>query len=536
MELINLRSILYRLRNVVTTLLLVSPLFAQQTNQQTIQLRDPMTALTSGGLYRIKVGSGSLSFQKNTQVSGTFNTFLQPLQINSSGEVQLGNNAVGSPFTQTRLSVYKDGTNWGYLTYGTDAVMRIVYSSTATGSALSFGTSSNNNGTGTYTETLNITGTGRFRAVDGAGATPTYSFNADGGTGMYRISSAVGFSWAGTPEWAYGTSSLNMKLGYALTFGSSSDPTGSADTSVYRDSGAGLLAMANGGGTDASFRVYGNTSTPKFTAVRHDGSNGTVFTNVGALTLFTTGADDLAFGINSTAYWKLGGASGDLITYVDNTRDIGASGANRPRSLYLGTSISVGTNPASTGAVRIPNNTTIYARNAANSGDLAMIFTDTSNNIGLGATALNVIPNSNQSQDFGGTVAQWNHIYSKFLLAGDAAGGVGYTTGLGAGGTVTQATSKSTGVTLNKVSGQITMNNAALAAGAKVTFTVTDSSVAATDIIQTNVVSGGTANAYRAAVTAVASGSFAVTVENITAGSLSEAPVVGFVVIKGSTN
>jgi hypothetical protein len=108
--------------------------------------------------------------------------------------------------------------------------------------------------------------------------------------------------------------------------------------------------------------------------------------------------------------------------------------------------------------------------------------------------------------------------------------GIGYATG--AGGTVAQATSKATGVTLNKIAGQVTMNNAALAAAAKVSFVVTDSQCAATDIPVVAVVSGGTANAYRANVTAVAAGSFTVTVENITAGSLSEAPVIGFAIFK----
>jgi len=115
-----------------------------------------------------------------------------------------------------------------------------------------------------------------------------------------------------------------------------------------------------------------------------------------------------------------------------------------------------------------------------------------------------------------------------------ATAGIGYATG--AGGTVTQITSKSTGVTLNKVSGQVTMNNAALAAGAKVAFTITNSTVASTDIPVVAVASGGTANAYRAEVVAVGSGSFAVAVENITAGSLSESPVIGFFVMKAVTS
>jgi hypothetical protein len=111
--------------------------------------------------------------------------------------------------------------------------------------------------------------------------------------------------------------------------------------------------------------------------------------------------------------------------------------------------------------------------------------------------------------------------------------GVGYATG--AGGTVTQATSKSTGVTLSKVCGQITMNAAALAAGAKVSFVVTNTAVAASDMVVVNVVGGGTANAYRASVAAVGSGSFTITVENITGGSLSEAAVIGFAIIKAVT-
>lgn len=76
------------------------------------------------------------------------------------------------------------------------------------------------------------------------------------------------------------------------------------------------------------------------------------------------------------------------------------------------------------------------------------------------------------------------------------------------------------------------MNNAALAAGAKVSFVLTCDKVAATDTIVVAVAGGGTANAYRAAVTAVAAGNFTITVENITGGSLSEAPVINFALVK----
>ena len=98
-------------------------------------------------------------------------------------------------------------------------------------------------------------------------------------------------------------------------------------------------------------------------------------------------------------------------------------------------------------------------------------------------------------------------------------------------GTVTQATNKATGVTLNKVTGLITMNNAALAADTTVTFTLTDSAIAATDTITLQHNSGGTVGAYT--ITAQpAAGSATISVRNITAGSLSEAIVIRFTVIK----
>lgn len=97
---------------------------------------------------------------------------------------------------------------------------------------------------------------------------------------------------------------------------------------------------------------------------------------------------------------------------------------------------------------------------------------------------------------------------------------------------VTQATSKSTGVTCAGASGTITMNAAALAAAAEVGFTVTDTAVAATDVIVLSIKSGATADSYQTVVDAVAAGSFRISISNVSGGSLSEAVVLSFVVIK----
>ena len=112
-----------------------------------------------------------------------------------------------------------------------------------------------------------------------------------------------------------------------------------------------------------------------------------------------------------------------------------------------------------------------------------------------------------------------------------ATAGVGYVTG--AGGTVTQATDKSTGVTLNKVSGQITMNAASLAAAAEVSFTLTNSTIANTDVVVSAISSGATAGAYNTHVDAIANGSCRFSITNFSTGPLAEAIVINFVVIKG---
>jgi hypothetical protein len=115
------------------------------------------------------------------------------------------------------------------------------------------------------------------------------------------------------------------------------------------------------------------------------------------------------------------------------------------------------------------------------------------------------------------------------VLAVSPTGGLGY--GTGAGGTVTQITSRTTGVTLNKVTGAITLVSAAGSASFQ-TFTVTNSAVAATDVPKVCQKSG--TDKYIIHVTAVAAGSFDITFAT-TGGTTTETPVFNFVVVKGVT-
>ena len=117
-------------------------------------------------------------------------------------------------------------------------------------------------------------------------------------------------------------------------------------------------------------------------------------------------------------------------------------------------------------------------------------------------------------------------IGSNFVLSG---GELGYTAE--ASGTVTQLTSKSTGVTLNKSAGQITLNGEALANITNVSFTLTNSTISAKDVLILSVASGATAGAYNCWISSKTAGSCVITIRNFSGGSLSEAFVLNFVVI-----
>ncbi len=113
----------------------------------------------------------------------------------------------------------------------------------------------------------------------------------------------------------------------------------------------------------------------------------------------------------------------------------------------------------------------------------------------------------------------------------DADGGIGY--GTGAGGTVTQATSASTGVTLSKVTGQITTVALTTAAAAEEVFTVTNTNIAATDVVVVSTTYAG-AGTIAVSTKKTVSGAFDIVIANLHASAALDAlAVINFAVIKG---
>jgi len=97
--------------------------------------------------------------------------------------------------------------------------------------------------------------------------------------------------------------------------------------------------------------------------------------------------------------------------------------------------------------------------------------------------------------------------------------------------TVTQLTNRTTDVTLNATAGQITTDDASLAAAAEATFTVNNSYVTAKSVVLVSHASGGAGTPF-VFVSAVAAGSFDITVTNLHASTANDAAdVINFVVM-----
>lgn len=116
----------------------------------------------------------------------------------------------------------------------------------------------------------------------------------------------------------------------------------------------------------------------------------------------------------------------------------------------------------------------------------------------------------------------------------EATTSIGYPTGTG--GTVTQATSRTTGVTLNKICGQITLFGPTTIAGhSNQEFTFTNSFIEANDVVVVCLKSGITSGQYTVGTTAVSAGSCKISIQNVNnTTSPSDTPVLSFAVIKAA--
>jgi hypothetical protein len=314
---------------------------------------------------------------------------------------------------------------------------------------------------------------------------------------------------------------------------------------------AGTGAVFNEGGVDADFRVESDTDSNAF-FVR--GSDGYVGIGTGSPTslFFVNGESSLGnvvFKQNVSAYTTgygnpvIARASGFTGVYNSGSLLLQArSDAAAEIAFITGTTPAERMRITSTGDVGIGTIAPTYRLHLDNisAGDgIAIQDSNDSNSVGLYfLNNSNVVVGSifgltdNTGMSFQTNGSERARIDSSGNVLVTSAASLGY--GTGSGGTVTQATSKATGVTLNKPTGRITMNNAALAANTTVSFAVTNSLVATTDTVVCNL-NFNSVN-YQAWVYRLNAGSFEIAVRNISGGSLSEAVVLNFAIIKGATS
>lgn len=334
--------------------------------------------------------------------------------------------------------------------------------------------------------------------VAGSVGAPSFSFVGDTDTGMYRVAAnEIGFAQNGIERVRFLANGVQLMSTTGSGMGVSSDYD-----DLYTDSSAANsgISILNGGGGFSAL-MFGDFVSSVNAGVRWDIVNQRLELRAVAASRLTVAATEVATSVSLRVAGAVYGTLG--------VRQSGAYGGGGPNSSL----------------------DDFVIENSGNAG--ISILTPDANvaQIGFGDTASNIVGRLRYDHAVdqlqfiaGGTTTFYTtdsqvHYNVPF----------GYTTG--AGGSVTQATSKSTTAVLNAVCGFVTMNNAALAADTIVSFQLTNSTVAAADLIICCHTSGGTTGAYTINGRP-GTGLINFDVRNNTAGSLSEAVAIRFAVVK----
>lgn len=183
-----------------------------------------------------------------------------------------------------------------------------------------------------------ISKAGIIRTAAGLVNAPTYSFTAYTGSGFWAsTSSNIRVSLATTETHRFNSTTFSiLDNAAALLLGASNDVV------LIRDA-AGTLAQRNGVNAQEHRLYFTYTNASNYARLSFlfgsgAGGNAAIIRTEQA---GTGGARNLAFGTSGTVRWGIN-TSGHFLAEADNTYDIGANGATRPRTGYFGTSVNVG--------------------------------------------------------------------------------------------------------------------------------------------------------------------------------------------------
>ena len=433
------------------------------------------------------------------------------MRIDSAGNVGIGG------VSSTGVSVYlRKNVTGGTTAYGLAQNVQIQSDVTSTAGLFS----------STFTtaaSAFTLTNATHFAAIQGtlgAGSAITnqYGFNAQssltGATNNYGFYGAIASGTGRYNFYAAGTADNyfagNVQLATNLTF----TGTGNRITGDFSNATVANRVMFQSSTTNGATQVgaipNGTSAVATFAA-----RNSSDPTNSGVFAVSVSSAEA---SLNST---------------------INGTGTYLPMTFYTGGSEKLRIQETSFNPASVGNYTTIYSPNLSFGGGFSLTDTNkagfylqdtggtinffsgqASSDTAASRVKLQINTNGNIISTVGGFIV-------------NAVSGLGY--GTGSGGTVTQATSKSTSVTRNSPTGKITMNGAALAANTTVNFQVNNSVIGANDTVIVNVAGGvGDFTAYQAWAWTGGGGYFLIALKNISAGSLSEAVVLNFAIIKGA--
>lgn len=174
---------------------------------------------------------------------------------------------------------------------------------------------------------------------------------------------AGSFKSAGDNIYLLDDGNNQIKLGLNTLIAWCAGSAGSTGDLYLQRDAANTLALRNGTAAQSCniYETFTDASNYSRLAITTGGSVFDIFaTQAGSgtargLRLYTVGATSLSLGTNFTIRWLMD-SNGHFITAVDNTYDIGASGATRPRNVYVGTTLDVGNGININSAIAIGTN------------------------------------------------------------------------------------------------------------------------------------------------------------------------------------
>jgi hypothetical protein len=252
----------------------------------------------------------------------------------------------------------------------------------------------------------------RYRETDQALPAGYWRIRVQADTFRVERNTAAGgtFATALTPISISSTGGVTLSA--SLNLSSASMLGWNSDTLMARD-GVNIVSISGTSGSPTL--LLKNSATDWLLIDKHPGSNAGIYTGDGS----NPTSGDLYLGANGVS-WFIDDATGHFAGAVANTNDI--LGVRNGQFL---TSVSIGSDPATTGLLRMQNDEVVFWRNGANDADIPALGIGPDNKLYLGGAGADIFPGTTSNTiDIGSPSHLWRSgyfgavtLYSTTLLA-----------------------------------------------------------------------------------------------------------------------